>query len=134
MHRPLLDARAITALTDPSDVRVVAPMDVVVREGDPCEGLFVVGAGSLVATICLGRSTTIVDTLEPGDVFGEIPAHPLDRTTHIATITALRASRLAVISPDLIETLCREHPDVRAALEALLDDHRRRRMHALSAP
>ncbi len=134
MHQPLLDARAITALTDPSDVRVVAPMDVVVREGDPCDGVFVVGAGSLVATIRLGRSTMIVETLEPGDVFGEIPARSLDRTTHVATITALRASRLAVISLGLIENLCPEHPDVRAGLEALLDDHRRRRMHALSAP
>jgi CRP-like cAMP-binding protein len=132
MSSSLVDARMVIPLVDPSEVRIVAPMHIAVREGDLCEGLFVVGAGSLVATVTIGDEVSIVDTLEPGDVFGDLVWHHADRLRHVITVTAMQASRLSLLPPDAIVKLSRDHPDACAALEAMLDEHRRRRIRRLT--
>src|SRR5262245_41369460 len=65
--------------------------EVVFREGDPGEAMYVVVEGELEVTI-RGK---LVETLGPGGVIGEMSL--IDKEPRLATVTALTDCRLAAI-------------------------------------
>ncbi len=89
--------------------------EVVIAQGSPGEGLFVVLAGEVEVV----RDGAVASTLGPGDVFGEMSL--LDGVPATATVrTVRRTSLLRLPASELIAVLAR-YPAVRAHLEALRD-------------
>ncbi len=87
----------------------------VIAQGSPGEGLFVVLAGEVEVV----RDGGVASTLGPGDVFGEMSL--LDGVPAIATVrTVRRTSLLRLPASELLPVLAR-YPAVRAHLEALRD-------------
>lgn len=89
--------------------------EVVVTQGVPGDGLFVVLAGEVEVV----RDGMLAGTLGPGDVFGEMSL--LDSAPATATVrTVRRTSLLRLPASELGDVLSR-YPAVRAHLEALRD-------------
>jgi CRP-like cAMP-binding protein len=68
----------------------------IVRQGEPGDELFLVDSGQLEASVTANGKRIRLGTLAPGDVFGEMAV--LRRAPRTATITALTAARLWVLS------------------------------------
>jgi CRP-like cAMP-binding protein len=132
MRRTIVDAQVINELLARCPTTTVDPLDTLVHEGDLCESLMVVTAGSLLASVRIGDGLRIVGRLGIGDVIGEMP----DRSgpaRHLATVTAAQMSQVASLPADDIHDLIAYNPTLGEALEALFDVQRRRRMDALTA-
>lgn len=71
----------------------VAPGQTVVREGGAGDAFYAIGSGRLEVT----KGRRRLQTLEPGDAFGEIALR--ERTTRTATVRAVTPARLFVLPP-----------------------------------
>ena len=92
----------------------------IVVEGDVGDRLFVVAGGSAEATTGSSERPVLLETYEPGEVFGELALLSDDRLRH-ATVTA--ATDLVALSLDAeaFTTLLTQHPEMRQAFEELRD-------------
>ena len=89
--------------------------DVVVRQGDPGDALFVVVSGAFQVV----RDDTKVRELGPGTVFGEMSL--LDGAPRAATVSALLMGRLLRIPRAAFEALLDESPELsRGVIRTLL--------------
>jgi predicted acylesterase/phospholipase RssA len=88
--------------------------DVLVREGDPGDSLYVVASGRLEVSV-EGEPVRI---LSRGDVVGELAL--LTTRPRTATVRAVRDSELAVIGRDAFQELLAAHPEVLAEVVELL--------------
>ena len=79
---------------------------VIASEGEPGVGLFIIDAGEAKVTIG-GR---IIDTLGPGDFFGEMAL--LDGGPRTATVTAKTDLSLFVLTEWVYRGLLTEHPSI----------------------
>ena len=77
--------------------------ELVLREGDPGDSLFVVLDGQLEVTKRQGRQDILLAVYEPGQFFGEMAL--LEQTSRSASVRTLRESRLLVISQAAFQTL-----------------------------
>lgn len=116
-HVPLFSAcsdaelRKIARLADET---TVGEGEVIVREGDTGRACFVIASGEAAVTL----SGDELATLGPGSVFGEMAL--LDHRPRSATVTALTAMTLLVISPVAFTSMLAEHGTVaRQVLEGL---------------
>ena len=122
----------VTGAIDGATVRTAASFSVVVREGDPGEGLFVVRSGSLLATVEVAERVHVIDEFGPGAIFGELtPMRPGARVG--TTVTAVRASSVAFLPAQRIEQLMAASPPFAAAVVRTLDAQQDRIIQALSA-
>jgi CRP-like cAMP-binding protein len=122
----------VTGAIDRATIRTAAPFSVVVAEGDPGEGLFLVQAGSLLATVEVAERVHVVDELGPGALFGELSSmRPGARIG--ATVTAVRASSLAFLPAQRIGELMAVSPPFATAIVAALDTQQHRIIQALGA-
>ncbi len=80
------------------------------REGSPPHEFFLIVAGS----VAIDRDGVRLNTLGPGDYFGEIAL--LDGGRRSATATAETAVRLLVLGTREFHSLMNEFPDVRVAV------------------
>ena len=106
-----LGARALRRLIDASRLVRLSEGEVLFRQGDPADALYVVAAGAVVP-IAEDGSRHKLSVLEPGDFFGEI-ALVTDQPRN-ATIQALVDSELLAIDRAVIARLLDEEPEVLA--------------------
>ncbi|MBL8063733.1 MAG: Crp/Fnr family transcriptional regulator [Anaerolineales bacterium] len=83
--------------------------DVLLWEGDPCDGLFIMehGSAKIFRLSPQGRQY-IVRILQEGDTFAEVPA--FDEGTSPVNVEALEACQVWVINKDKLHELVMEHP------------------------
>jgi CRP/FNR family transcriptional regulator, cyclic AMP receptor protein len=103
---------------------------VIVRQGDTATAFYLILSGEVEVTHTAGAdgcATTVLATLGPGDVFGEMAL--LDDGTRSSSVTARAPTRCALLSRwDFREEL-RRSPEVAIRLLAILS----RRIRALDA-
>lgn len=85
--------------------------DIVFREGEPGDGLYVVIEGLVKISMTSGAGKNIVlDTLSEGDHFGEMSL--LDGSGHSARATCLRPTRLLKLGRDAFLAAITAHPSI----------------------
>jgi CRP-like cAMP-binding protein len=98
----------------------VAPGVVVIREGEPGRGLFILLAGEVDVSKVDGDSKVLLASLKPGDVFGEISL--LDDSPTTATITAARPSTVLFLDRTIFERLVQAFPAIKDYVSQLGED------------
>ncbi len=108
------DDEAIASLTKVGVIRDVAAGEVLVRKGDPATSAYLVLSGSFQVTEHFDdRSSTKEPTLPmlgTGQLVGERAL--LSNAARNATLTAMRASRVAEFEAGSFLEMCRAHPEV----------------------
>jgi CRP-like cAMP-binding protein len=110
-----LEPRALAEIRSLARLRTCAAQEVVFRQGDAGDGLFVIATGFLKASISgpTGTSTTL-SIMGPSEMFGELSL--LDGGPRSATVTAVTRADLLVIDRDPFLKLFRSRPSVAIAL------------------
>lgn len=98
----------------------VAPGVVVLREGEPGRGLFVLLAGEVDVSKVDGQEKVLLASLKPGDVFGEISL--LHDQPANATVTAARQSTVLFLPREVFLRLVQAFPEIRDYVSQLSDD------------
>lgn len=93
---------------------------VILAEGDPGRGLFVVLQGELEVTRQGAEGALRLGTLHAGEVFGEIALVRGGPTS--ATVTATRPSTVLFLGRESVERMAAAFPEVRRYLEQLAGD------------
>jgi cAMP-dependent protein kinase regulator len=106
---------AMDELASRLQIRHVAAGEVIVREGEAGDSLFVVAAGRVRVT--RGPAALELSRLGPGSFFGEL-ALLGERRRH-ATVQAVEPTQLYEIPRAAVEDIARRHPEVQPALERL---------------
>jgi NTE family protein len=102
------DARALVATE--LELRRAARGDVLVRQGDPADGLYLVASGRLLVTLEKEDGTTMVlGEVGRGEVTGEMAL--LTDKPRSATVTALRDSHVFFLSTDAFGRVVHAHPE-----------------------
>ena len=90
--------------------------EVIIREGDPADTLFLLAAGSV--TVCLrlanGQGKRRLSTITPGLAFGELAL--LDGGTRSADVIADDAAMCYIVPIAKLEALASSHPEIRTKL------------------
>jgi CRP-like cAMP-binding protein len=99
----------------------VAPGTVVIHEGEPGRGLFVVLSGELdVSRRSADGHTVLLGNLLTGDVFGEIAVLRNAPTT--ATVVAARQATVLFLAREYVERIVAAVPEIKNYLESLAED------------
>lgn len=105
----------------------VAPGDIVIEEGEPGPGLFLVLRGELKVSRRVGGTERRLAILRSGQVFGEISLLKDIPTT--ATVTAVSAGEVLRLRRDRFESVLRDYPELWTTLHELsekrLEEQRR---------
>jgi CRP-like cAMP-binding protein len=100
--------------------REVRPGDVIVHEGAPSDGLYVIVEGAVdVAKRVLGRDQ-LVGQLREGDLFGETSC--LRKTPATATVTVRRGGTLLRLPREAFDALVLAYPQILEAVAELSDE------------
>jgi glutaminase len=90
--------------------------NVIIKEGNPAEGLFFLAEGSV--TVCLrmenGAAKKRISTITPGLVFGELAL--LDGGTRSADVIADLAVKCYILPVAKLEVLAKRHPEIHTQL------------------
>ncbi|MEU9130613.1 peptidase domain-containing ABC transporter [Kitasatospora sp. NPDC048540] len=96
---------------------------VIVREGDPADGYWVLAEGTARAVKRGEHGEEVpLNTLGPGDSFGEVSL--LENTTRSSTIRASSEVSALRLDSSVFAALVRAHPSVRTGLEQQVREHR----------
>ncbi|RKG59928.1 cyclic nucleotide-binding protein [Corallococcus sp. AB011P] len=101
--------------------------DVIIREGDATDGLYVVLSGEVE----VHKSGQRLTTLKEGDLFGEISL--LQKTPATATVEATRHTTLLRLPREDFDSLISSHPQVLMLVSDLSDERLRRTQHVLDS-
>jgi CRP/FNR family transcriptional regulator, cyclic AMP receptor protein len=120
-----VDARALAEIRALARKRTYRPQEVVVRQGDTGDGLFVIATGFLKVSVSgpTGSSTTL-SIMGPHEMFGELSL--LDGGPRSATVTAVTRADLLAIDRDPFLKLFKSRPSVAIALVELVARRLRR--------
>jgi CRP-like cAMP-binding protein len=108
-----LQPQALEAMARGAAARSAGTGEVIVREGEPGEVMFVIQDGSVEVT----RDGVPVAELGPSDIFGEIAL--LTALPRIATVIARQETRLVVVDRDAFLAGLATTPAARSAVEQL---------------
>jgi CRP-like cAMP-binding protein len=111
-------------LVEKFKARDVQPGEVLIREGTPSDGLYVVLAGEVVVTVA-GQPAAV---LKEGDIFGEMSL--LTRSPGSATVASVRRTSLLRLPREDFDSIIMSHPQI-LEMVAELSDARRRANAAL---
>ena len=100
--------------------RVAKVGEVIVREGDPGESMFIVSTGEVRATILRDGQQVPVATMRDGDFFGEMAV--LSGEPRTATVTAVKSTELLELSREHLSEICARHPHVEAKIRLAYDE------------
>jgi Cyclic nucleotide-binding domain len=100
--------------------RVVKAGEVIVREGDPGESMFIVSTGEVRATLLRDGEDLPVATMRDGDFFGEMAV--LSGEPRTATVTAVKSTELLELSREHLSEICARHPHVEAKIRLAYDE------------
>lgn len=107
---PSIDAQALVELARHGDTRQWEAGTVVVAEGEPADALYIVHEGELRTMLGNGTGRRVeLNTLGPGEIFGELVLHGELRT---ATVEALTRVRLTRVSRAAFQRVLRERPEL----------------------
>ena len=127
-----LSKRELQQLSAACREREYAAGDVLVRQGEPAAGLYVVISGKAQITQHHDNATSeAITTAGPGDVFGEIAL--LDDQPRSATVTALEPTKALVLPVFDFRAVLHEDGDICIRLLAVMSRRLRRaeaRAHA----
>lgn len=98
----------------------VTPGVVIIREGEPGRGLFILLAGEVDVSKLDGDSKVLLASLAPGDVFGEISL--FDDSPATATVTAARPSTVLFLERSIFTRLVEAFPAIRDYVNQLGED------------
>ncbi|ATB48153.1 cyclic nucleotide-binding domain-containing protein [Corallococcus macrosporus] len=99
---------------------------VIIRDGDPTDGLYVVLSGEVEVR----KDGHLLTQLREGEVFGEISL--LQKTPATATVTATRHTTLLRLPRADFDTLISSHPQILALISDLSDERLRRTQRVLT--
>ena len=123
------------ALAAAMTLRELAPGEVLVREGDTDDHLYVVASGMLGIIKAAGTDNEMtINTVRPGDVVGELSF--LDGATRYASLVAMSGSRVLGLSRGDLEGLLDSNPQLvyrvmRAIVRVVHDIQRRLSMQTV---
>ncbi|MBL8590256.1 MAG: ion transporter [Methylobacteriaceae bacterium] len=112
-----LDAAGIAEIMRYLRAQTVPTGAVIVRRGEQAESMFFVADGEVEVEIDTSRHMRLVD----GGFFGEVAL--LRRSTRLATVRALRATKLLVLDSVDLQALMERNPEVGLHLEEALRAH-----------
>jgi CRP/FNR family cyclic AMP-dependent transcriptional regulator len=105
-----IDAEALVELARHGDTRHWEAGAVVVTEGEAADALYIVHEGELRAVVGGGTGRTVeLNTLGPGEVFGELVLHGELRTASVEALTRVRLTR---VSRAAFQRVLRERPEL----------------------
>ena len=109
-----LDDALLVRLVDMGEIVDLAPGEVLIREGDAAEALFVVLSGELDVTKRAGQSEIPVARVGPGALQGELAA--LEGGRRLASVTAIGTAEVLRIPVAAVRELLGAGPDVALAV------------------
>jgi len=120
VRRETFAATALFATLTPEERQQIAALavdkqfqagDVLFYEGTPCDGLYVIGSGTvkISKTSSSGREIMLAVESAPSSV-AEVPL--FDNGTNPATVTALRDTVAFLVHIEDFRRFCRQHPEV----------------------
>lgn len=115
------DAAERAELSATMRAREVEAGQVVVRQGDPGDFLYVLAEGILDVEIDRGEETPIRARIAPGEVFGEVSL--LTGQNRTATVTAALDSVVFEIHREDLEPILRQRPAIADGLAAVMARH-----------
>src|SRR5262245_10086470 len=113
----LRDGKRVDALLedDVSRERSYAKDEVIVRQREVGDSVFLIGAGAAEATLDLSEGQPIsLSVMRKGDLFGEMAL--LDREKRSATVTAKEPCTILEFSGPEFERLMAEYPEIESRL------------------
>ena len=114
-----LDAPTLQAVAAAAVRRTVGADEVVMIEGEPCAGLFVVQSGRVkIARTSLAGREQILHIAGPGEAFNDVPV--FDGGPNPATVQAMTDSTLLVIDRATLLALFDRYPHLAQAVVAVL--------------
>lgn len=114
-----LDPAAVAQLATEARERRCAAGELVLAEGEPCQGLcFVVSGRVKVFKLSEDGREQVLRVLGPGYTFNDVPV--FDGGPNPAGVAALEESIVGLIPAQRVHALVREHPDVAAAVIRVL--------------
>jgi CRP-like cAMP-binding protein len=122
LFKPLdkADRRALMARFKP---KVVYANDILIEEGEPGRGLYLVLRGEYKVTKRQGGDTATLAMLRSGDIFGEISLLKDVMTT--ATVTATSIGEVLKLEKEEFNEMLSKYPDVKSTLDELSDQRLR---------
>jgi len=123
------------ALAAAMTLRELAPGEVLVREGDTDDHLYVIASGVLGIIKAAGTENEMtINTVKAGDVVGELSF--LDGATRYASLVAMSSSRVLGLSRGDLESLLDKNPQLvyrvmRAIVRVVHDIQRRLSMQTV---
>ncbi|RKH41963.1 cyclic nucleotide-binding domain-containing protein, partial [Corallococcus llansteffanensis] len=102
--------------------------DVIIRDGDPTDGLYVVLSGEVE----VHKNGHVLSRLKEGELFGEISL--LQKTPATATVEASRHTTLLRLPREDFDSLISSHPQVLMLMSDLSDERLRRTERVLGTP
>ncbi|CAN5301071.1 ATP-binding protein [soil metagenome] len=109
-----LDDTSLRALAERGEIRDLAPDDLLIREGEQADALFVVLDGELEVTKRSGRTDIPLARVGPGSLQGEIAA--LEGGKRLASVRAVTAAEVLRIPVDAIRELLASGPHTALAI------------------
>ena len=104
-----MEAAALKLVAQAAIRRVYDAGQVILLEGEPCAGLYIVEGGWLkVIKIGMDGREQVLQTLGPGDAFNAISV--FTDAPNQATVTALETSQVWIIRRELLLSMLDEHP------------------------
>lgn len=92
-------------------VRQYQPGEVIFQEGDPCHGLYVIQSGQVKIFKISPEGRELVLAIDgPGSSVAELPV--FDGGSYPASAAAVSEAVLLLIGRDVVQQLCRQHPEV----------------------
>jgi CRP/FNR family transcriptional regulator, cyclic AMP receptor protein len=124
-----LTAGALTEIASAIEEAVFHKDDIIVREGEPGNRMFIISQGSVEVVKCLGRpQETVLAILLPRDFLGEMSI--IDSVARSASVRAVEETTLFALRGIDLYHLFQKHPDQYAIviLNIARDISRRLRM------
>jgi putative peptide zinc metalloprotease protein len=128
-----LSGSALAALAGQFTEERYGPGDVIVREGDPGDRLFVIASGTVEVHAAAGNRAVFMRPLGPGEMFGELALLEPDGRRN-ATVTAIGEVRLLSLPRAVFATALEAEPGLRDAVLQLRDSILRFRFLRLASP
>jgi small-conductance mechanosensitive channel/CRP-like cAMP-binding protein len=113
-----LDAEKVDRLARQLRLVIFGPGEVVLRQGDPGDSLYVVRAGQVVMQIGLGDGPKTVETLTSGQFFGEMSL--MTGESRSATIVARTDTECYVVDKEAFQEILREEPELAGTISEIL--------------
>lgn len=114
------DRRALMAKFKP---RMVYANDILIEEGEPGRGLYLILRGEYRVTKRQGGEALVLATLRGGDVFGEISL--LKETNTTATVTSLGIGEVLKLDREEFREVLAKYPEVKSTLDLLSEQRLR---------